>query len=150
MRKHGVWTLCALAVACLLPGLSGCQPARVPRTLSKFDAKIVPGILTHDIVLTNQNLRSLKQIDLTVTVYFETKVETRVRHGPTGSRTSHKRSTSRPAAASSGSRSKERLLRAMKKSRCSSAPTGCGSTNRPPPASWPSNSQPQAKEELLS
>ena len=80
MRTHGVWTLCALIAAGLIASLPGCQPARVPRNLSTFDAAIVPGILTHDIVLTNQNLRSLKQVELTVTVYFETKVETCTRH----------------------------------------------------------------------
>ena len=62
----------------------GCTPSAPPppppRTLSSFPVDIVPGILTHDVVLTNRNHRTLKQVDLTVTVYFETKAETVSRH----------------------------------------------------------------------
>jgi len=82
MPKHAVWPYCALAVACLLAGLAGCKPPAPPppTVLSKFEARIVGGFLTHDLVLTNRNPRSLKRIDLTVTVYFETDVKTLTRH----------------------------------------------------------------------
>lgn len=82
MQKHAVWPYCALTVACVLAGLAGCnQPALpAPAVLSKFEAHIDGGFLTHDIVLTNRNPRSLKRIDLTVTVYFETDVKTLTRY----------------------------------------------------------------------
>ena len=82
MHKHVAWILCALTVALLPAGLLGCKPATppAPRTLSNFDVHTVPGILTHDVVFTNRNHRTLKQVDLTVTVYFETKTELVERH----------------------------------------------------------------------
>ena len=82
MHKHAASTLCALAMACSLAGLAGCNQSakQAPIALSKFDAQIVGGILTHDIVLTNRSLRSLEQVELTITVYFESKVETYPRH----------------------------------------------------------------------
>jgi hypothetical protein len=80
MHQHAAWSVCAFAVALLAAGLFGCKPAAPPSTLSNFAVDIVPGILSHDVVLTNRNHRSLKQVDLTVTVYFEAKVETVTRH----------------------------------------------------------------------
>ena len=82
MQKHAVWPSYALAVAYFLAGLPGCkQPVPpAPTVLSKFDARIVGGILTHDVVLTNRNNRTLKQVELTVTIYFEAEVKTLTRH----------------------------------------------------------------------
>ena len=36
----------------------------------------MPGVFSHDVVLTNQNNRLLRQVEVTVIVYFEAKEET--------------------------------------------------------------------------
>ncbi len=66
-------SLCARMLVVLLLAAVGCGPGYQPRpkTLSTFGVDIVPGILSHDIVLTNNNQRDLEQVDLTATVYFE-------------------------------------------------------------------------------
>ena len=82
MHQHAARSLHVVAAALSVVLLAGCQPPAkpAPRTLTGFAAGVTPGVFSHDVVLANRNNRLLRSVDLTVTLYYEAKIETVTRH----------------------------------------------------------------------
>lgn len=79
MRMLAWRSCCALCLTTLVVSI-GCQDAPPPQSFHDVNVSLTAGILSHDLNLTNKNVKRLNRVDLTLTIYNETEVKTLERH----------------------------------------------------------------------